>query len=72
MMQGKCDSDERIQYVTLGDIESTTKIMIVCGTHARELITSDTCMNIINHIVNNKDQYEDIYAVIIPVLNTNR
>jgi hypothetical protein len=33
-----------ITYFTFGSVKAPIKILLVCGVHARELITVDTCL----------------------------
>lgn len=70
--QHKCPQDRDIWYAALGKPSNPIKVMMTCGVHARELITSDTCLSIINSVVKDKDEYEDLYLVVMPIVNKNR
>lgn len=72
IIQHKCPQDEGIRYFTYGNTSRDVKVMINCGIHARELITSDTCVSIFNEILKNQDSYQDMFLTVVPVANKMR
>jgi hypothetical protein len=40
----RCPSSPSTTYISFGSAKAPIKILLVCGVHARELITVDTCL----------------------------
>lgn len=56
----------------MGDPDSHIKILLVCGIHARELITVDVCLHFLKHFTEIKRFYSHISLDVFLVANPQR